>query len=129
MENKEGTTTGVKIYEFGDLVLTCSCGHTATIGENIQGGVRYDLYATDKHNLTLQCANCNHSIKLSFVEAANPPIEDVESEAVTEEDTKVESEAPTTDNETIEAIDEDLQADAEYNEGTVTEELQLETEE
>lgn len=84
-----------KLFEWADMKLRCTCGHEQTLGENIQGGIRFDLYATDKHTLGLMCESCSTKLELFFVEATNPPKEEEQDEQSTTE--QVEEPAETAD--------------------------------
>lgn len=79
-----------KVYQYADFTFKChSCGNEVTLIENVKGGLRYDLYATDQHRLKVTCNQCGNSLELFFKEAANPPIEDEETQ-----DEEVQSETP-----------------------------------
>jgi len=63
-------------YEYADYYLTCSCGTSTLIGENIDSGIYYVMMPTNEDNLTLVCSGCGTSLSLHFKDAVNPPIKD-----------------------------------------------------
>ena len=67
------STEEIKRFEYGDMYVECACGHEQMIAEAVPGGVRFDVYTTDKHDVTLMCTKCNSKLRLFFKEAANPP--------------------------------------------------------
>lgn len=66
-------TAPVTKYEFGDMYVECKCGHEQLVAENVPGGIRFDVYTTDKHDIALMCSKCGAKLRLFFKEAANPP--------------------------------------------------------
>ena len=62
------------VYAAGDLCIKCfKCSATNTLQENIVGGLRFDMYATDQHKIILQCPTCGNRMELFYVESAQTP--------------------------------------------------------
>ena len=78
-ETPKGTTE-VTNYEYGDLAIKCGiCGHEQIIDTNVKGGITIVLPTTKEHKLQLMCEECKKSdMSIYFLEAANPPVEEVE---------------------------------------------------
>ena len=76
---KEGEVT---IFKYADLVLHCgSCGNDVVLDTNKQSGVQLPFIRTENGKngvVALACNNCQNYIMLHFVDAANPPEEEVE---------------------------------------------------
>lgn len=67
-----------RVFEYGDFATECfQCGHKKVLHENIQGGLRFDLYAAEGQEMVIACEECGNKMKLYFQEAANPPKEEV----------------------------------------------------
>ena len=79
--------TDPKVFAEGDFCLSCGiCGGVETLQSNIRGGLRFDMYTTDQHRLTLKCKNCGAKMDLFFKESViDTTIKDVEYEPVLEE--------------------------------------------
>lgn len=69
-EVKEETVDAVefKDFIFGDLKLECSCGNVDDLIPGIEG-LRVELPATNKHELTMVCSKCGHKLRLFYEEA------------------------------------------------------------
>jgi len=76
---KEEKETPVEVYKVGDLNFKChSCGHSYVIEEGIQGGIRFDLYATSKHKLVMACPNCKAVMEMFFTKGDDSGIVDMD---------------------------------------------------
>ena len=67
----------IKQFEYGDLTLSCSCGHKGILEKRVQGGIRIMLPATDMHKLVLACPKCGTSICLYYEENTEPQDESI----------------------------------------------------
>jgi RNase P subunit RPR2 len=79
---KDDTDTG-KIFEYGDLTVTCgACGHEQRVQKSVKGGIQLPaLYTVEKAHLTIACEKCKNSMKLHFKETAPEDIIVQEEEA------------------------------------------------
>lgn len=93
IENKPVDDT--QSYEYGDAAIFCSkCNETSRLGGNminIKGGIQIPpMLVNNKDFISLGCPKCGTILKLVFVPAENPPVEDV-IEVVENNDTSEES--------------------------------------
>jgi len=71
--------TPLKVYKVGDLNFKChSCGHTYVIEEGVQGGIRFDLYTTNKHKLAMACPQCKAVMEMFFTEGNDSGVVDMD---------------------------------------------------
>lgn len=84
----------VKVFEYGDLVLTCKCGRVQTIAPSVHGGLQFMLVTREDSYMQFHCDECGADLKLGFVEGVAP----AEPVAATEP-TNIEMKAP--ENESI----------------------------
>jgi len=131
----------LEVYKTANLMFKChSCGHSYVMEEGISGGVRFDIYATNKHKLVLACPRCKAVMEMYFekgkeallvdmdgapithipeptskVNTIDPPVERTEKEKLTEDKPEVVE---------VETLPEEVIADIEKsnNEDTVQEE-------
>lgn len=57
-------------YEYGNLILSCSCGNTEVIEYAIKDGIQVLIRTSDDDILGLKCSKCNHSISISFKQSS-----------------------------------------------------------
>ena len=59
------------MYERGDFVMKCyKCQFEDTLQKSVAGGLRFDMYTTDQHKITLACKACGNKMELYFKESA-----------------------------------------------------------
>lgn len=69
----------LEVYKVANLVSKCyACGHEHVVEENITGGIKFELYATNKHKLALACPNCKAVIALYFTKVEEPLLVDMD---------------------------------------------------
>lgn len=77
------------VYRAGDLCIKCfKCSAVNTLQENVNGGLRFDMYTTDQHKIILRCPTCGNKMELFYTESKeveileevteNPTTENVE---------------------------------------------------
>lgn len=72
-------------FSMGDFTLRCfQCNNDEVLQPNIRGGLRFDMYTTDQHKITLSCKHCGAKMELFYKESA-PLVE----ELITEENEPV----------------------------------------
>lgn len=54
-------------FEYGNLILECSCGKSSTIATALKNGVSLYLPTQDGAYWSMGCADCGHKFKLSFI--------------------------------------------------------------
>ena len=83
------------VFRQANLVLQCyACGHKEILHENVVGGLRFDMYTTDQHELALGCKVCGTRLKLYYedttpivdtiVEDTTAQVEELESATLAE---------------------------------------------
>lgn len=75
----------VKEFEFGTIVLLCSCGHKQELMKNVQYGIQFIIATTDKSGVTLHCDKCHNELRLACEEGVPPPEEKLETEPIADE--------------------------------------------
>jgi hypothetical protein len=80
----------VKQFDFGTIVLLCSCGHKQQLMEHVQYGIQFIIATTDKSGITLHCDKCHNELRLACEEGTPPP-ETETNEDIPQEDIKEES--------------------------------------
>jgi len=86
MEGKEIKSESIP-FEYGDLTLICSCGHTKILHSNVQHGVNFYLFNNDESYIELECDECKSNLSLKLRPALEPPIKDAIIEPIGECDT------------------------------------------
>jgi hypothetical protein len=82
----------VKQFDFGTIVLLCSCGHKQELMKHVQYGIQFIIATTDKSGITLHCDKCHNELRLACEEGTPEPKEKtIENEDIPQEDTKEES--------------------------------------
>ena len=82
-EASKKEATPLEVYKVGHLKFRCHCcKHEYTIEENVQGGIRFDLYATNKHKLVLACPQCKATLEMFFEKGEDTGIVDIEGNPV-----------------------------------------------
>lgn len=76
----------VKVFEYGDLSVVCSCGATQVLKKGIHNGLQLVLTTREDSFIQLRCNKCEADIKLCFLEGEKPA--DEEPEAVLEVEEK-----------------------------------------
>lgn len=79
--NKETPKTeeALEVYKVANLMFKChACGHEHMVEEGINGGVRFDLYATNKHKLSLACPQCKAVLEMYFVKGDESALVDID---------------------------------------------------
>jgi len=78
-EEPKKEETPLKVFKVGDLNFKChACGHTYVIEEGVQGGIRFDLYTTNKHKLALACPQCKAVLEMYFTEGDSGSVVDID---------------------------------------------------
>lgn len=73
----------LEVYKVGNLIFKCHCcKYEYTVEENVQGGIRFDLYATNKHRLSLACPQCKAVLEMYFTKGEESGIVDINGNAV-----------------------------------------------
>ena len=69
----------LEIYKVANLMFKChSCKHEHVVEEGITGGVRFDLYATNKHKLALACPQCKAVLEMYFTKGEESALVDID---------------------------------------------------
>lgn len=73
------TEEALEVYKVANLVFKChACGHEHVVEEGVSGGVRFDLYATNKHKLALACPQCKAVLEMYFVKGDESALVDID---------------------------------------------------
>jgi hypothetical protein len=62
----------VKEFEFGTIVLLCSCGHKQELMKHVQFGIQFIIATTDQSGVTLHCDKCHNELRLACEEGTPP---------------------------------------------------------
>lgn len=84
-KSKESSPKGeeLKVFQEANLVFKCHCcGNTNTVEKGVKGGIRFDLYTTNKHKLVMACSQCKAMLEMYFEEVAPALIVNAEGKAV-----------------------------------------------
>ena len=84
-KSKENSPKGeeLKVFQEANLVFKCHCcGNTNTVEEGVKGGIRFDLYTTNKHKLVMACSQCKAMLEMYFEEVAPALVVNAEGKAV-----------------------------------------------
>jgi len=57
-------------FEQADLQMTCSCGNKEIVATNLRGGIM--LPTTNQAAIQMVCKGCGVTVKVQFIDAANP---------------------------------------------------------
>ena len=75
--------TPLEVYDVANLKFKCHCcGNEQIIEQDVQGGIRFDLYTTNKHKLVMACSQCKAMLEMSFVKGESSGIVDLEGKPV-----------------------------------------------
>ena len=75
--------TPLEVYDIANLKFKCHCcGNEQIIEKDVQGGIRFDLYTTNKHKLVMACSQCKAMLEMSFVKGESSGIVDLEGKPV-----------------------------------------------
>jgi glutaredoxin len=73
----------LEVYKVGDLMFKChACGHEHVMQEGITGGVRFDIYTTNKHKLSLACPQCKAVLEVYFAKGNESAIVGVDGQPI-----------------------------------------------
>ena len=78
----------VKVFDLGDLVVDCKCGHRVVLAEGIENGYDFHLFTNDKSQIRLVCEKCDSELILHFIRSKQKKKKD---ESVSEENKKEKS--------------------------------------
>lgn len=82
-KNKEEKDIPLEVFKVGNLKFKCHCcGHEYVIEEGVQGGIRFDLYATNKHKLALACPQCKAVLEMYFEKGDDSGLVDIDGKAI-----------------------------------------------
>lgn len=96
-EGKPLSDKKVKVFEYGDLVVQCSCGQQQILHKGISDGIQLVITPREDSFIQLRCDKCEASIKLCMIEGVKPdeadplelkesPKEETADESISEED-------------------------------------------
>jgi len=72
----------VKVFDLGDLVVDCKCGHRVVLAEGIKDGYTLYLLTNNKSQIRLVCEKCGSELILHFIKSKQKRTKD---ESVSEE--------------------------------------------
>ena len=94
------------VYRAGDLCIKCfKCSAVNTLQENVNGGLRFDMYTTDQHKIILRCPTCGNKMELFYTESASVEIlDEYNADNITSEDVIIPEETSIEDKEQLKEI-------------------------
>lgn len=111
--------TPLEVYDIANLKFKCHCcGNEQIIEQDVQGGIRFDLYTTNKHKLVMACSQCKAMLEMSFVKGESSGIVDLEGKPVPKSTATADGIKPEVLESTDSSTVEEAPTDAELEEGT-----------
>lgn len=62
----------VKAFQWGDLIISCKCGHTQVLGKGVEHGIQFHIVNREDSFLNLACSACGADLFLRLVEGEKP---------------------------------------------------------
>lgn len=110
--------TPLEVYDIANLKFKCHCcGNEQIIEQDVQGGIRFDLYTTNKHKLVMACSQCKAMLEMSFVKGETSGIVDLEGKPVPKSTATADGINPEVLKSAEDVIVEEQVTDAELEEG------------
>lgn len=74
MQDDKESVLEPKAFEYGDLVMTCSCGSEYVIQPTIKHGIQMILTTNESSKWTMKCTGCSTEMSLFFKESSEESI-------------------------------------------------------